>query len=70
MNKVLTLAINNVLMMLVVPVLTAEHVRGVKMTVTICNQGYQARVPKDGHHPHVLLLFKDLIEVISQARTK
>jgi hypothetical protein len=37
---------------------------------TNCNQGYQARVPKDGHHPHVLLLFKDLTEVISQARAK
>jgi hypothetical protein len=37
---------------------------------TNCNQGYQARVPEDGHHPHVLLLFKDLTEVISQARAK
>ena len=29
---------------------------------TNCNQGYKARVPKDGHHPHVLLLFEDLTE--------
>jgi Cu/Ag efflux pump CusA len=35
MNKVLALAINNVLMMLVVPALMAEHVRGIKMTMTI-----------------------------------
>jgi hypothetical protein len=35
MNKVLALAINNVLMILVVPALMPEHVRGIKITVTI-----------------------------------
>ena len=29
---------------------------------TYCNQGYKARVLENGHHPHVLLLFKDLTE--------
>ena len=29
---------------------------------TYCNQGYKARVFENGHHPHVLLLFEDLIE--------
>jgi hypothetical protein len=29
---------------------------------TNCNQGYKARVPEDGHHLHVLLLFKDITE--------
>jgi hypothetical protein len=35
MNKVLAFAINNMLMMLVLPTLMAEHVKGVKMMVTI-----------------------------------
>jgi hypothetical protein len=29
---------------------------------TYYNQGYKARVLKNGHHPHVLLLSEDLIE--------
>ena len=29
---------------------------------TSCNQGYKARVLENGPHPHVLLLFEDLIE--------
>ena len=37
---------------------------------TNCNQGYKARVPKDGHHLHVLLLFEDLIEDDWQARAE
>jgi hypothetical protein len=35
MNKVVTLATNKVLMMLVVPPLMTEHVRGMKTMVTI-----------------------------------
>jgi hypothetical protein len=37
---------------------------------TNCNQGYKARVLEDGHHPHVLLLFEDLIEDDSQGRAE
>ena len=37
---------------------------------TYCNQGYKARVLENGHHPHVLLLFEDLIEDNSQARVE
>ena len=29
---------------------------------TYYNQGYKARFLENGHHPHVLLLFEDLIE--------
>ena len=35
---------------------------------TNCNQGYKARVFENGHHPHVLLLVKDLTEDDSQGR--
>ena len=35
-----------------------------------CNQGYKARVLENGHHPHVLLLFEDLIEDDWQARAE
>ena len=37
---------------------------------TYCNQGYKARVLKNGHHPHVLLLFEDLIEDDWQERAE
>ena len=37
---------------------------------TYCNQGYKARVLENGHHPHVLLLFKDLTEDDWQARAE
>ena len=37
---------------------------------TYSNQGYKARVLKNDHHPHVLLLFEDLIEDDWQARAK
>jgi hypothetical protein len=35
-----------------------------------CNQGYKARVLENVHHPHVLLLFKDLTEDDWQERTE
>ena len=37
---------------------------------TYCNQGYKARVLENGRHPHVLLLFKDLIEDDWQGRAE
>ena len=37
---------------------------------THCNQGYKARVLKNGHHPHVLLLFEDFTEDNWQERAK
>jgi hypothetical protein len=37
---------------------------------TNCNQGYKAGVLKDGYHPHVLLLFKDLTKDNRQERAE
>ena len=37
---------------------------------TYYNQGYNARVLENGHHPHVLLLFEDLAEDDWQARAE
>jgi hypothetical protein len=37
---------------------------------TNCHQGYKTRVPEDGHHSHMLLLFKDLTEDILQGRAE
>ena len=34
------------------------------------NQGYKARVLENGHHPHVLLLYEDLIEDDWQERAE
>ena len=40
------------------------------MFLSNCNQGYKARVLENGHHPHVLLLFKDLTEDDWQERAE
>ena len=37
---------------------------------TYCNQGYKARVLENGHHSHVLLLFKDLTKDDWQERVE
>ena len=42
----------------------------VMLTMSYCNQGYKARVLKNGHHPYVLLLFEDLTEDDWQARAE
>ena len=37
---------------------------------THCNHGYKARVLENGHDPHVLLLYEDLIEDDWQERAE